>query len=355
VNPFLAFAARTKGLNCAPDTFAKAASSIVPAIRKGAASPLERFSTFCEREESEKWLFNRPVLRSFEGGWQASECLRNPARDIVRLMLVRAAMETCNAVADGKCLRYRKDWVSQNFGKADFVDSFESWCVHVREDLDSEPSVRTPSIITGDARQALSILKGHKPVLCITSPPYLNSFDYSDVYRPETFLTKAVRSNNELRDVRLATMRSHVQVRWPDPQLKSFGSTYTQTMNRLSRKTGAFWDSRLPKMVQAYFEDMHRVLKALREIVRPQARLWVVVSTSAYAGVEVPVDLIIAQIGDRVGWFLHDIQVLRHLRASGQHASRIPGEEIKPFHLRESLIVFATEAVRKKPATIKRQ
>ena len=25
--------------------------------------------------------------------------------------------------------------------------------------------------------------------LCVTSPPYLNSFDYTDVYRPELFQT----------------------------------------------------------------------------------------------------------------------------------------------------------------------
>jgi len=348
VNPFLAFAARTKTLSCDSDSLTKGVSSVLPAIRKGAISPLEHFSTFCEQEDSEKWLFNRAILRCFQGGWQAAQCLTGPASEIVKLMLVRAAMETCNAVADGKCLRYRKGWPSLRFGKADFIERFESWSMKAREDLREEPTVRAASIILGDARRVLEALDAGEPSLCVTSPPYLNSFDYSDVYRPETFLIGAVRSNHELRAVRLASLRSHVQVKWADPTTNDFGPTYEQTMVRLGRKKDAFWDSRLPKMVQAYFEDMRRVMKALKAVVRTRARLWLVVSTSAYAGIEVPVDSILAQIGDRVGWFLHDIVVLRHLRASGQHAVRVPGEEIKPFHLRESLVVLGTEPIGRK-------
>jgi len=38
-------------------------------------------------------------------------------------------------------------------------------------------------------------------------------------------------------------------------------------------------------MVQAYFEDMQTVLGHLRKHARTDAHLWMVVSTSAYAGV----------------------------------------------------------------------
>ena len=184
--------------------------------------------------------------------------------------------------------------------------------------------------------------------LCVTSPPYLNSFDYSDVYRPETFLIKSVQSNADLRQIRLASLRSHVQVKWPKPVLNSFGTDYNQTMKRLAAKEGAFWDSRIPQMVQAYFEDMHGVLSSLRVCASKKAKVWLVVSTSAYAGVEIPVDFILAQIGESVGWFLQEIAVLRSLRASGQHASRVPGEDILPFHLRESLVILSKERVHKR-------
>jgi hypothetical protein len=100
-------------------------------------------------------------------------------------------------------------------------------------------------------------------------------------------------------------------------------------------------------MVQAYFEDMYGILSALAACANKNATVWLVVSTSAYAGVEIPVDFILGQIGERVGWFLQDIAVLRSLRASGQHASRVPGENILPFHLRESLVILSKGRLRR--------
>jgi hypothetical protein len=347
VNPFLAFVARTKLATCSANSLDSAIASILPSIKQGSPSPLEGFSTFCRRPESEKWLFNRSILRSFEGGWQASKALRGQPRDIVRLMLVRAAMENCNAIADGKCLRYRRDWKTTRFGKKDFIESFESWILKARDDLGglASPEAKA-SIVSGDARVLLKSMDAEGIGLCITSPPYLNSFDYSDVYRPETFLIKAVRSNEDLRKIRLASVRSHVQVRWPKPVLNRFGSVFAQTMKQLLAKKGAFWDEHIPQMVQAYFEDMNCVLTGLRAGASKKSRVWLVVSTSAYAGVEIPVDLILAQIGESVGWFLQEVRVLRSLRASGQHAIRVPGEEVLPFHLRESVVMFCRERIR---------
>jgi hypothetical protein len=92
-------------------------------------------------------------------------------------------------------------------------------------------------------------------------------------------------------------------------------------------------------MVQAYFEDMYGILSALAACANKNATVWLVVSTSAYAGVEIPVDFILGQIGERVGWFLQDI--------AGQHASRVPGENILPFHLRESLVILSKGRLRR--------
>ena len=53
----------------------------------------------------------------------------------------------------------------------------------------------------------------------------------------------------------------------------------------------------------------------------PDASVWLVVSTSAYASVEVPVDLILAELSQKCGWFLREVGVLRYLRSSSQHES----------------------------------
>ena len=93
-------------------------------------------------------------------------------------------------------------------------------------------------------------------------------------------------------------------------------------------------------MVQAYFEDMEVILRGLRRRAQTNASLWLVVSTSAYAGVEVPVDLILAEIGQRTGWFLREVGVLRYLRSSSQHVKHVEDDAKKSVPLREGVVIF---------------
>ncbi|WP_293274914.1 hypothetical protein [Nannocystis sp.] len=279
------------------------------------------------------------MLRSFEAGWHASEDEPPNVRSLLRLSLLGAAMDACNAVRDGKCLRYRKDWEGLKFGGKDVVEALRNRVAVIAEDLKNTASADGSRIVRGDCRQRLS--QDFEPFdVCVTSPPYLNSFDYSDVYRPELFLGKFVDSNEALRVVRLRTLRSHVQVEWPKPTLDDFGTLYRSRIEKLRSVSKELWSQRIPLMVQAYFEDMTQVLLSLRRLAKPDASLWLVVSTSAYAGVEIPVDLILAEIGMRSGWFLREVGVLRYLRTSGQHWNRweaLAGE--KP-QLRESVVIL---------------
>ena len=87
-------------------------------------------------------------------------------------------------------------------------------------------------------------------------------------------------------------------------------------------------------MIQAYFEDMQIILSALKSKAKSNAELWLVVSTSAYAGMEIPVDMIIGEIGNKSGWYLKDIGVLRYLKKRKSKYSN----EIN--QLRESVVIF---------------
>ena len=66
-------------------------------------------------------------------------------------------------------------------------------------------------------------------------------------------------------------------------------------------------------MIQAYFEDMFNILKLLKQKAMKDAQVWFVVSNSAYAGLEIPVDLIIGDIASKAGWYLKEIGVLRYI------------------------------------------
>lgn len=52
--------------------------------------------------------------------------------------------------------------------------------------------------------------------LVITSPPYLNSRDYTDTYMLELKTLGFTDSAAEIRKLREKTLRSHVQIKWED-------------------------------------------------------------------------------------------------------------------------------------------
>lgn len=341
VNPFLAFVTRTKLSLGGHRSLAKHTSAVQQGAERGEKSPLEGNSTFTASKGAKKWLFNTEVVRSFEGGWAKTTNAPAPARNLLRLALIGASMDCCNATQDGKCLRYRKDWEDENYGREEFLDCLEKRVAQMHEDIENARlPASTIRVHQGDCRQTLITGTIPKFRLCVTSPPYLNSFDYSDIYRPEMFLGKFVGDTTALRAVRLRTLRSHVQASWAEPTEDDFGPLYLNSITALRERKDALWNRRIPTMVQAYFEDMKHILRSLKQHAHAKAQLWIVVSTSAYAGVEIPVDLIIADIAGKVGWRLKEIGVIRNLRSSGQHFKTVEGEHKNPLQLRESAVVL---------------
>lgn len=343
VNPFLAFIAKTKLLQCNPKTIDKLLEIITDQALHGAISPLEAYSTFTDPGKAKKWLFNKDVLRAFEGGWKATIGQNDTVRDILRLCLIGAAMDVCNAVKDGKCLRYRADWEERCFAKEDFICAFKKRASEVKQDLERCPlTAESADVRLIDSRKLNNkTLEGKRFKLCVMSPPYLNSFDYTDIYRPELFLGRFVRSQKDLQALRLRTLRSHVQIDWDDPKQLNFGPLFTDSFTEIKKHSDILWNERIPSMIQAYFEDIKRVLVNLRRSAQEDASIWIVVSTSAYAGIEIPVDLIIADIGSQTGWLLRELNVMHYLRrVPGQQWNKLYKLKNKRPHLRESIIIF---------------
>lgn len=340
VNPFLAFVGRTKLRQIASKKFRPERDKVLRGLRAPSASPLEQLSTFCEGNGKRKWLFNRVVLRYFTGGWKSvSDC--NPHhRAFFRLALVRAAMDNCNAYPDGKCLRYKRLDNYNCFDQQQMIARFEHYCQMIENDLETTPFATHQSRVECmDSRHLFEFEKTRRFDFCVTSPPYLNSFDYSDVYRPELFLTNTVANNDQLMRIRLRTIRSHLQANWERPVAESFGSLYAKVIKDLQSRQRDLWNPRIPEMIQAYFEDMECLLRTLAARANRNALLKIAVSTSAYGGIVVPVDFILAEIAESVGWELKDVLVVRRLRSSAQNWKH-EDEMTEAPALRESVIIL---------------
>lgn len=337
VNPFTSFLSDAKVKNVEVSKLDKIEDKLLKAVNTGSNSPLLEFSTFSKKENLDKWLFNDEVLNSFEGGWQFSKSVSEyNLRKIIRLALISTAMQNGNAKRDGKCLRYRNNWDRNGFNRDSFIESLLLNISNIKNDLHIAPISVKSKILRGDSR---NILKSSNEIndfkLCVTSPPYLNTFDYTDIYRPELFLGKFIQGSQKLYDLRLETIRSHIQAKWQLPTQYDFGLLFQQTMKHINENKDNLMHKNIPLMIQAYFEDMLNILKLLKAKASKNAQVWFVVSNSAYAGLEVPVDLIIGDIATKAGWYLKEIGVLRYVKKRKTKYS----PEVK--ELRESVIILS--------------
>lgn len=292
VNPFMSFVGKTK---CQQRTksihdYTKELNRILVQRPFRLKSPLEGVSTFTGSGENGKWLFNLDVLRAYEALYQHISL--SEYKDFFLLALITSAMQCCNAKKDGKCLRYLKNWKALNYTGANLRDTFKANALQMISDLERSPLLEgTRDITQGDTRKLLQASEHDSADLIIFSPPYLNSFDYSDIYRPELFLGKFVKDNSELMQLRKQTLRSHVQCKW-DRKDSSTSPWVTGIVQKLTAKQDTLWNANIPQMVSSYFYDMEEVLKQSYRIAKQNSQLWFVVSTSAYSGVEIPVDLV---------------------------------------------------------------
>jgi hypothetical protein len=168
--------------------------------------------------------------------------------------------------------------------------------------------------------------------LAVFSPPYPNSFDYTDVYNVELWTLGYLKSADESRSLREATIRSHVQIE-RDLNYENHGSpTLQATLDVLDLARERLWDRNIPDMIGAYFSDMHRVLGGLRDALRSGGRIYMVVGDSRYAGVDILVGNILCELSEGLGLTPLRVEPFRSMRASPQQGGR--------RELAENLIVF---------------
>ena len=88
-------------------------------------------------------------------------------------------------------------------------------------------------------------------------------------------------------------------------------------------------------MLRGYFEDMYLVLSEISRCLKDKGKAALVVSNVRFAGVNVPVDEILAELGQQVGLKLESVVVLRYRGNSSQQV-----REYKRTPSRESIILW---------------
>lgn len=190
-----------------------------------------------------------------------------------------------------------------------------------------------PTIINGDCLH-LDELTSKKFQLTFFSPPYCNCFDYFEIHKLELWLGGFVLNKKDVKLLRERGFRSNTNALNGKP-IKYINSHLESLINLFDPQR--LWSSKIPSVVRGYFDDTYTLLHALYKQTVNGGYVGVVIGNSAYSGVIIPSDLIIAEIGSEIGFKVENIYIARHLTTSSQQKSEL--EPLKDY-LRESIVLL---------------
>ncbi len=327
VNPFLVDVIKAKLASYDTDAVVRDFAAVLRQARKGAVDPADYFSsapaTFIQPGVGGRWLFSREVAAQIAGLLTAIDTLQSEShRRLFRILVGGMLVDVSNVVVSGKGRRYRQEWASRE-ATAFTVGSLFSDRVSVALADSHRFSPRPPvttRVFHGDAR-ILRVRREHD--IAIFSPPYPNSFDYTDVYNVELWMLGYLTTADDNRQLRTSTLTSHVQLSREYVPAPEGSCKLDQTMRSLTRRRSDLWSPRIPDMVGAYFADLLAVLRRVRRALRTGATCWLVVGDSQYGGVKVPTARILKELAGSDGWRVDKTLPFRSMRSSPQHGGRV--------------------------------
>lgn len=179
-------------------------------------------------------------------------------------------------------------------------------------------------VTTGDSRQAANwrTARRREPVAMISSPPYLNNFDYADATRLELYFSHRARSWAEMcatvRDgmIIASTQQSkQQQAQQALKQLEHMKPFYRRlaplvdalATERAKRKAGKRYDW----MVSLYFRDLWRVLMNVKRCLPANAPVVWVVGDSAPYGIYLDTPALLGSLGEELGFVIESEHLIR--------------------------------------------
>jgi len=337
VNPYLADLIEAKlaiyDIDRVANAFAKVCCEVFDSSPSG--KPMWRGAppTFVEPGVEGRYIFSKQIAHRLLSYLQAIDRLSSPdIRRLFRVLLGSIAVSTSNVIISGKGRRYRQGWQSRPIPTNRVDELFHQRVLEAIYDLRLYESraCRDYVLLRGDCRKLLSSVEVAD--LAVFSPPYPNSFDYTDVYNVELWVLRYLDSAQANRDLRNATLRSHVQIKRDMSGNRYTSRLLSKTLDALNKVRLGLWNNHIPEMIAAYVSDMGDVMLGLAAKLRPRGRVYMVVGDSCYAGVYVPIAKILAQIAPSTGLSLIGNDPCRSMRSSPQQGGR---EELS-----EALLIF---------------
>lgn len=341
LNPLLQFIADTKVNSW--DVDPKMLMEIFSSIPRNLRTPAPRFL----KSENQ---FNKEVLRNLEvlkGGIDSipAKTLKQIKIKNLILLAFSSILIDCSNLKRTPCLGYWKD--KKVADKAPLI-LMEQKVKDICNDLailqrDFEKALRIESNVI--LANSMEYKHEHKFDLIITSPPYMNGLDYVMNYKIEMAWLGFTNESKDAKKIKDSLVVC-------DNVSKGLIKTFAQTNSKYSnnwieeiktaiaeniQRRGAYRRSDMPYIVHKYFDDMHKVMKIVKNSLKQNGRFILVIGDSLIADVYVPTDLILAKIGTELGLSIEKIEKARN-RHSGQ---------IRTYRLRETIVTLKKDVRRR--------
>lgn len=261
--------------------------------------------------------------------------LPKPYKDIF-LLLFFSILEECSYTSkDGQFLR-----IKRNKKVSNPIEAMSKKVSEVEEDIRRikflYPNIPTdrdviPDVYPADARDLSNVKFRKKPTIIITSPPYANRYDYTRTYSLELCF-HFVKNFEELKAIRFGILRSHIESKVkkdekpPHPAVK-------EVIEALSKKK--LNNPKIPDMIIGYFVDMQQVIKEWYRILAPGAKVAMVVDNVRFEGEMIPVDLILSEMAEEIGFDVKEIIIARYKGNSSQQMKKYGKVPV-----RESIVIW---------------
>jgi hypothetical protein len=336
-NPFIRFVAQTKVRwpEMDPDIIMKIGQKILTATCSSEVQ-LPRLSSLTtgrcmSRHIARRLLSIRDSIRSHGS---------SPNHDALILGVAASVEQLSKVRKDGRALRL----VMKNRQLTDTVlhDKWQEIASDVRFFQETVRHAPIPTVILGDGRSIVNHEVEESSIdLILTSPPYPNNIDYSEVYKLELWLLGFVNDQKEFLQLRRSTFRSHPTILLP--QLPDdFKTLIAKGMLRdvlrpILRRTESSSERYRHRVILGYALDLWMTLCQQFRCLRKNGVAVFVVGNSLHGGKHlpyvIPTDLLVSILGRAAGFEVDRIAIARSFRRrlSGNH------------FLRESVVVLRKE------------
>ena len=289
------------------------------------------FKTLYQSDDKEKWNYNTEVAKAVQKLYYAIKSIDNEIYcELFTVALASILLDVSNLYRNGKCLSYKKDWKERELTETEVFEKFDQkvrneLVIDIQKHLHYSKINNKRKLFNIDSRIGIDEKIADDSIdLVITSPPYLNSRDYTDTYMLELKTLGFAQNNEDIRHLREQTLRSHVQIKWED--MTSIDNRYLKnTLNDLeiASKETEMWNKSIIDMIRLYFVDMKIIFKTIYKKLKKGGKVYFNVSNSAYFNVLVNTLEICASIAEEEGYIVKEIRKARNLKTSPQQKEAI--------------------------------